>query len=373
MSGSRTVTQTGDGYNVNKQVQTQGGASKSVNKEIDTEDRSVDRSSTTTNQWGQSASRERTVEGQGGYATVEGSAKTSTGREASVEGAVGRNIYGQPAYAGTVNTKYNGNYATAGVRNPYGGYTKATVGPYGGKVTTTLPSGYRTSTYYGRPYYSYGGAYYRPYPYHGVHYYYPVPPPYYAYYSSPPVGAIIVIGGRRDVLDVEGRQLQQEDDEQRGHGGVPVGAGAAGREHQDAAGRARARHRLGHHVLPVLERVLSTGDERGAGELRHRDAAGGRRVPPGAARRLRGRPAQHDVLQRGRELLRAVPGRRRQGALRDGRSTAEAARVGQQQRHQRLQLAAPAGDSQRTARAGRRGTIRRACRHPAGGAIGQPM
>ena len=52
-----------------------------------------------------------------------------------------------------------------------------------------MPSGYRTSTYYGRPYYTYGGAYYRPYHYGGVHYYYPVPPPYYAYYSYPPPGA----------------------------------------------------------------------------------------------------------------------------------------------------------------------------------------
>lgn len=193
VTGSRTVNQSGDGYTVNKDVQTQAGASKSVTKEIDTDDRSIERSSTATNAWGQSVSRERTVEGQGGYATVEGSAKTSTGREASGEGAVGRNIYGQPAYAGTVNTKYNGNYATAAARNPYGGYTKATVGPYGGKVTTTLPSGYRTTSYYGRPYYTYGGAYYRPYSYHGVPYYYPVPPPYYAYYSSPPVGAIIVL------------------------------------------------------------------------------------------------------------------------------------------------------------------------------------
>jgi uncharacterized protein DUF6515 len=193
VSGSRTVTQSGEGYNVNKQVQTQSGASKSVNKEVNTQDRSVDRSSTTTNQWGQSASRDRTVEGQGGYATVEGHASTSTGREASGQGTVGRNAYGQPAYAGSVNTKYNGNYASAGAKNPYGGYTKATVGPYGGKVTTTLPSGYRTNTYYGRSYYSYGGAYYRPYSYHGVHYYYPVPPPYYAYYSSPPVGAIVLM------------------------------------------------------------------------------------------------------------------------------------------------------------------------------------
>ncbi len=210
VSGSRTVSQTGDGYNVDKQVQSQGGASKSVSRDVDTEDRTVDRSSTTTNKWGQSASRDRTVAGQGGYATVEGSASTSTGREASAQGAVGRNAYGQPAYAGTVNTKYNGNYATAGVKNPYGGFTKATVGPYGGKVTTTLPSGYRTSTYYGRPYYTYGGAYYRPYAYHGVHYYYPVPPPYYAYYSSPPVGAIVLmVAGAAYLMSTDGSYSKQ--------------------------------------------------------------------------------------------------------------------------------------------------------------------
>ncbi len=193
VSSSKTATKTDDGYNVNKQVQTQSGASKTVSKDINTEDRSVERNSTATNQWGQSASRDRTVQGEGGYATIEGSAKTSTGREASADMVAGFNRYGQPAVAGSVNTKYNGNYNVAAARNPYGGYTKAVAGPYGGKVTTTLPSGYRTTTYYGRPYYSYGGAYYRPYTYHGVHYYYPVPVPYYAYYSTPPVGAIIVM------------------------------------------------------------------------------------------------------------------------------------------------------------------------------------
>jgi hypothetical protein len=132
------------------------------------------------------------------------------GREASGEAVAGRNVYGQPAYAGTVNTKYNGNYATAGVKNPYGGYTKATVGPYGGKVTTTLPSGYRTSRYYGRSYYTYGGAYYRPYSYHGVHYYYPVPPPYYAYYSSPPVGAVILmVAGVAYLMSKDGSYSKQ--------------------------------------------------------------------------------------------------------------------------------------------------------------------
>ena len=192
-SGSRTVTQTGDGYNVNKQVQTQSGASKTVSKEVDVEDREIDKTSTTTNKWGQSATREREVEGQGGYATVEGSTKTSSGREASSDLVAGRSVYGQPAVAGSVNTKYNGNYNVAAGRNAYGGWNTAVAGPYGGRVTTTLPSGYRTSTYYGRPYYTYGGAYYRPYMYRGVPYYYPVPVPYHAYYSSPPVGAIMVV------------------------------------------------------------------------------------------------------------------------------------------------------------------------------------
>jgi len=192
-TGTRTVEQTGEGYNVNKQVTTESGASKSVSKEVNVEDREAERTSTTTNKWGESATRERSVEGQGGYATIEGSAKTSTGREASADLAAGRTYYGQPAVAGSVDTTYSGNYNVAASRNPYGGWNTAVAGPYGGKVTRTLPSGYRTTTYYGRPYYSYGGAYYRPYHYHGVPYYYPVPVPYYAYYDHPPVGAIIVM------------------------------------------------------------------------------------------------------------------------------------------------------------------------------------
>ncbi len=191
-SGSRTTTKTDEGYKVDKTVTTEGGASKTTSKDVNVEDREMEKNSTTTNRWGQSATHEHTVEGQGGYATIEGSTKTSTGREASSDLVAGRTYYGQPAVAGSVNTKY-GNYNVAAVHNPYGGYTKAVAGPYGGKVTTTLPSGYRTTTYYGRPYYCYGGAYYRPYTYHGVHYYYPVPVPYYAYYSTPPVGAMMLM------------------------------------------------------------------------------------------------------------------------------------------------------------------------------------
>jgi hypothetical protein len=229
-SASRSVSQTDSGYNVNKQVTTQSGASKEVNKDINTEDRSVERSSTATNAWGQSASRDRTVQNEGGYASIEGSASTSTGRSASAEGVAGRNAYGQPAYAGTVNTKYNGTYATAGARNPYGGWTTATAGPYGGKVTTTLPSGYRTSTYYGRSYYTYGGAYYRPYSYGGVHYYYPVPPPYYCYYESPPVGAtILMVAGATYLVSKSGSYSKQTTggDGKVVYQSVPAPAGAA--------------------------------------------------------------------------------------------------------------------------------------------------
>jgi hypothetical protein len=204
-TGTRSVEQTGEGYNVNKQVTTQSGASKSVEKEVNVEDREVNRSSTTTNKWGESATREREVEGHGGYATIEGSAKTSTGREASADLVAGRNIYGQPAVAGSVNTKYNGNYNVAAARTPGGGWNTAVAGPYGGRVTTTLPSGYRTTSYYGRPYYSYGGAYYRPYIYRGVPHYYPVPVPYYAYYSTPPVGAImIMVAGTAYLMSQDG-------------------------------------------------------------------------------------------------------------------------------------------------------------------------
>jgi hypothetical protein len=193
VSGSRSATKTEEGFNVDKTLTAESGASKTVSKEVNVEDREVQRNATTTNRWGESATTERKVEDQGGYRTIEGSGSTSTGREVSTDLVAGRNRYGQPAVAGSVNTKYAGNYGVAAAGKPYGGYTAAVRGPYGGKVTTTLPAGYRTTVYHGRPYYCYGGVHYRPYTYHGVHYYYPVPVPYYAYYPAPPVGAIIIM------------------------------------------------------------------------------------------------------------------------------------------------------------------------------------
>ena len=229
-SGTRTVSQTGSGATATRQAETQSGATRSTTREVDAENRQVDKTTTATTAWGESGTRSRQVEGQGGYATVEGSARTSTGRSASGEGVAGRTYTGQPAVAGTVNTKYNGTYNAAAARTPYGGWNTAAAGPYGGRVTTTLPSGYRTTTYYGRPYYSYGGAYYRPYTYGGVHYYYPVPPPYYSYYSYPPPGAtILMIAGIKYLVSQDGSYCKQTttSDGKTAYQAVPAPQGAA--------------------------------------------------------------------------------------------------------------------------------------------------
>jgi hypothetical protein len=212
VSRSGSLTRTEGGATASREAQGPGGASREVNREVDQEDRTVDRTSTVTSAQGETASRERTTEGQGGFATVEGSASTSTGRAADGQGVIGRDVYGRPAVSGTVSTKYQGSYAGAAVRNPYGGWNAAVAGPYGGRVTTTLPSGYRVTTYHGRPYYAYGGAYYRPYVYHGVPYYYPVPPPYYVYYDSPPVGATILVVAGITYLVAKGAYAKKSTD-----------------------------------------------------------------------------------------------------------------------------------------------------------------
>ncbi len=228
-SGSRTATQTSSGATGTRTAQTEAGGSRTTTRDVDTENKEIDKTTTTTTAWGESATRSREVEGQGGYATIEGSGSTSTGRSASGEGVAGRTYYGQPAVAGSVNTKYNGTYNAAAARTPYGGWNTAVAGPYGGRVTTTLPSGYRTATYYGRPYYSYGGAYYRPYTYGGVHYYYPVPPPYYSYYSYPPPGAtILMIAGVKYLVSQDGSYSKQTttSDGKTAYQAVPAPQGA---------------------------------------------------------------------------------------------------------------------------------------------------
>ena len=191
-SGSGSASRTESGATGSRQTQTQSGASREVSRDVDQENRSVDTSRSVTTAGGETASRESTTSAEDGRLSREGSASTSTGREAEGQAVAGRNAFGQPTVAGSVSAE-SGDYAAAARRNPGGGYTTAAAGPYGGRVTTTLPSGYRTTTYHGRNYYAYGGAYYRPYTYRGVHYYYPVPTPYYVYYDDPPVGAIIIL------------------------------------------------------------------------------------------------------------------------------------------------------------------------------------
>ena len=236
-----------------------------------------------------------------------------------------------------MNTKYNGNYNVAAGRNAYGGWNTAVAGPYGGRVTTTLPSGYRTSTYYGRPYYAYGGAYYRPYMHHGVPYYYPVPVPYYAYYQSPPVGAIVVVVvGTTYLMSKDGSYSKKttSSDGKEVYQAVPAPQGATIK------------------TLPA-ERVLVTVSgttyyvnanafyrrvhERDAGDLRRRDAACRGRVRSGIAGRLRGGAAEHHVLLREGAVLRAVSLGRWEGTVRDGGSPADAAADGKADGSRRLQ------------------------------------
>ena len=127
------------------------------------------------------------MEGQGGYATIEGSAKTSTGREASGRCSwPAATATASRPYAGSVNTKYNGNYNVAACAQPLRRLEhrrgRALRRQGDDDAALRLPHHHLL-----RPaYYSYGGAYYRPYTYRGVPYYYPVPAPYYAYYDSPP-------------------------------------------------------------------------------------------------------------------------------------------------------------------------------------------
>jgi hypothetical protein len=231
-SGSRTVTRDGDSATINKNVQTRSGASRSVTKDVDFDDGrvdSVERQSTATNRYGQTVDRERTAEREGAGVKFEGEARTSTGRAANVEGVAGRDVYGRPAVAANVDTRYRGDYSAAAVKGPYGGGRAVVAGPGGTRVVTQLPSGYRTTSYYGRPYYHSGGIYYRPYYYGGHPYYYPIPPPYYMSYSYVPVGAVMLVVAGATYYAAENSYYQKTtgDQGQVVYQTVPAPTGAA--------------------------------------------------------------------------------------------------------------------------------------------------
>ena len=318
-TSTRTVEQSGDNYTVDRQVQTQSGGSGTVSRDIETDDgrvESVERTSTATGRYGETVEREREVENQGGYVEFEGQTQTSTGREFGTEGVAGRNVYGRPTVAGTADTQYYGDVAYGAVRGPNGARA-AVAGPYGGAVYTQLPSGYRTASYYGRPYYTHGGVYYRPYTYGGVPYYYPIPPPYYVSYTTVPVGAIILIVAGVTYAVSQGTYYKETTNSQGqpSYETVPAPAGAA----LQTLPPERVLLTLGGTTYYVYantfyRRVVDGGSERFVTVT----APPGSVFIPGAATGFRGGPAQHDVLRPGREVLHPVPEHRRRRALSSG-------------------------------------------------------
>ena len=185
VSSTRQVTRDGDTLKLEAQASSSTGASREVEKEVQFDDGRVDqveRQSTTTGRGGETIERDAKAEREGyGVASFEGEVKTSTGREAEVEGVAGYGAYGRRGVVADVDTKYHGDWTTVAGRGPYGA------------AVTRLPQGYRPYTYYGRSYYYYGTAYYRPYYYGGVPYYWVMPPPYGVVYTTVPTGAVVVV------------------------------------------------------------------------------------------------------------------------------------------------------------------------------------
>ncbi len=180
-----------------------------------------------TGRYGETVDREREVEREGyGAASFEGEAKTSTGRKAEVEGVAGYGAYGRRGAVANVDTKYRGDWTVAAGRGPYGA------------AVTRLPQGYRPYTYYGRSYYHYGYAYYRPYTYGGVPYYFVVPPPYGVVYTTVPPGADHHHHRRRDLLLCRPCLLQED---QRARG-PRLRGGSSAEGSKGFRSSARARH-----------------------------------------------------------------------------------------------------------------------------------
>jgi len=187
VTGSTTAQREGDQVKVEKTVESTSGASRTVSTEAKPGE--VERETSTTDRYG------RTVETQGqaerigpGAAEFERTVEGPAGQEKEIEGVAARGYYGRGVVADVEGGRYGDRTVAAGQY-------------YGGRPwVATMPAGYRPVTYYGRPYYAYGGYYYRPV--HGV--YVVVPPPYGAYYSSPPVGAIVVTMAAMTLLYSQG-------------------------------------------------------------------------------------------------------------------------------------------------------------------------
>ncbi len=183
-TGTREVTRDGDTVTVDRRTQASTGASREVSREIEVDDgrvKQVQRESQATGRFGETIERERQIERDGaGIATFEGEARTSAGREADIEGVAARGYYGRRGVVADVDTKYYGDRTVVAGRGRYG------------SAVARLPQGYRPYSYYGRSYYGYGSAYYRPYYWGGSPYYFMVPPPYGVLYTTVPVGAVMI-------------------------------------------------------------------------------------------------------------------------------------------------------------------------------------
>lgn len=164
-TGTRNVSRDGDTINVDRNVQTSSGASVDRSKEYKVDDgrvQSVERDVDVRSRTGQTASWEGKAEREGAGWEFEGEGRNRDGQRVGVEGYAGRGPYGSGVVADVQGGRYGDR--RVGAYRPYGrpGYV------------TTLPAGHRPYDYYGRPYYGYGGVYYRPW----AGGYYVVPPPW---------------------------------------------------------------------------------------------------------------------------------------------------------------------------------------------------
>lgn len=187
MTGQTTAQREGGTVSVDKTVQSSSGASRTVSKEVKPGE--VERETSTTDRYGRTVETEGKAERTGsGAVEFERKVEGPYGQEKEIDGVAAQGYYGRGVVAEVEGGRYGDRCVAAGQY-------------YGGRPwVATMPAGYRPVTYYGRPYYAYGGYYYRPV--HGM--YVVVPPPYGAYYTSPPVGAIVVTVAAMTLLYSQG-------------------------------------------------------------------------------------------------------------------------------------------------------------------------